>query len=108
MNSYNLSIIQGDTFYLTLTVNDISGVPINLSGYTISGLYRNSYSSTGYINLQASGVIPSGGLISLSIPAQQTLLMPIGIGVYDVRLYSNTLDFKVLGGNAYVCPTVTF
>ncbi len=109
MNSFDLNVIQGETFSLTLTVRDVDGNPLNLSDFQMSGFYRNNYSSTGFINLNASGVSLESGVISITLNGSQTSLLPLGIGVYDVKLTdNNAYSFKAIGGNAYVYPQVTF
>lgn len=108
MPGYDLNVVQGSNYYLTLIVND-NGNPLNLNNYQFSGFYRNSFSSSNPTNLNVSGLIPASGVINLYISPENTALMPVGIGVYDIKFTDHSGNsFKALFGNVYVYPQVTY
>jgi hypothetical protein len=111
MDSYDLSIYQGQTFSLSITVRDNSGVPINLNGYAISGYLKTKYSDTvklANLNVTISNAI--SGIVTLGIPATGTATLPINYAFYDIEML-NSGDgsvTKVLAGKASIFPEVTF
>jgi len=111
MDSFDLSIIQGQTFTLSVTVRDINGVPIDLSGYNISGYLKTRYSDTGKLtDLNATIANGPSGIVTLSIPATGTAALPINYAFYDVEMMNpgdGTIT-KVLAGKASVFPEITF
>lgn len=111
MDTYDLSIYQGATFSLSLTVRDSDSVAINLSNSLISGYLKTYYSNTGKLtdlNVQISNA--SSGIISMSIPASITASLPINYAFYDVEaLNTGTLvTTRVLAGKALIYPEVTY
>jgi hypothetical protein len=112
MDSYDLDIYKGATFSLSLTLNDASGIPIDLTNYNLSGYLKFKYSDSGkLVDLHPLAIIPLiSGNVSLSIPATGTSVLPVTVGVYDIELYHTglgTVD-KVLMGRARIHPEVTY
>jgi hypothetical protein len=109
MITYDLNIIQGDSFATTVPVTDVSGNPLNLNNYQMSGFYRNWFSASGITSLNPSGDGITSGLLYLNIPSTGTAALPVGIGVYDVKFTdSGNNSFRVYGGHVYVSPQVTY
>ncbi len=111
MGAYDLNIDRGTTFSLSMTLNDSNSAPIDLTNYQVSGFLKYQYSDSNILaNLNATKIDPfTSGLISLSISATGTFALPITIGKYDINIYDTSGNVtKVLYGNAYVNPQVTF
>lgn len=112
MDSYDLEIYQGATYSLTATIKDSSSVPINLSGYNISGFLKYKYSDTSYLtSLNPTKNEPyASGVITLTIPATGTANLPIAYGFYDVEIHNtgNGVVTKVLRGKASIFPEATY
>ena len=112
MQSYDLNIYKGATYSLGLTVKDTNGVPLNLSGYGISGYLKFGYSNTGRLaDLNATRSAPfSGGTVNLSIPASVTESLPCGVGFYDIEIRSSGDGSvtKILRGRAEIFPETTY
>lgn len=112
MDSYDFDIFQGSSFSLGVTLRDGDQAPINLSGYSVSGLLKFKYSDASYLtNLNATKQAPyASGYITLSIPSTGTAALPVTVGFYDVELYHNTSGTtdKVLRGKASIYPEVTY
>lgn len=111
MDTYDLSIFQGQTFSLSLTLRDINGTPINLAGYAISGYLKTKYSDSGKLtNLNVIISDAVNGVVTLNIPATGTEALPVNYAFYDIEML-NSGDgsvTKVLAGKASVFPEVTY
>jgi hypothetical protein len=109
--SYNLNITQGSEFYVRFQAKDASGDPINLSGYSMSGVVKRRYSDTGIIvSLSPSGVTPTGmtgGYFDVKLLASQTSGLPIVRGVYDIEYSQDTFADKLVKGDVYIYPEAT-
>ena len=110
MNSYDLQINQGTTFSMNMSLTDINGNPIDLTNANVSGFLKFRYGDTGILaNLSVSKIDPYiSGMVALNIAASGTQKLPITIGCYDINMYQSGIVTKVLGGNAYIYPDVTY
>ena len=103
-----ITIEQGASFNSSLTVEDVYGNPINLTGYTASSMMRKSYHSTSAIIITADVTGTSNGEITLSMTSSNTSTITAGRYVYDVIVNdgANTVT-RVVEGIATVLPSVT-
>ena len=109
-NSFDIWVQPGSTFNLTLTATNQSGTPINLSGYSVNGVIKYSFGSTGYLLNLSPTVDPTvTGQINISVPSSQTSGLPITKGVYDIEaIQSGTnYSFKVIRGYANISTEVS-
>ena len=107
MTSFNLSLCQGSDYNisLSLTNNDLSA--INLSGYNVEGYVKSSYSSsTALLNLNPLIVNAASGIISISVPAYETINLPINIAYYTINIFNESHSLNVLNGNVLIYPSV--
>jgi fibronectin type 3 domain-containing protein len=109
-DTYDIELIQGSSFSLSVTATDNNGIPIDLSGYSMTGQIKSKYSdSTILAAISPTIESPSvSGIFSIALTAAQTAALPITIAVYDVEATSpsNTVT-KLLRGYCYVAPEVT-
>lgn len=121
----DLFINQGSThaFELIIYEDDAQIQPADLSGFSVRGQVRKSFSSSAVAATFTSSIGPiqtiegigdSNGqnAISISLTAQQTALLIEHDYVYDIELYStdsNAVEtvIRVLEGKIYVNPEVT-
>jgi hypothetical protein len=111
MDTYDLQIYQGQTFALSLTLRDVTGVPLNLGGLSISGYLKTKYSDLGkLVDLNATIADAPNGVVTLGIPASGTASLPVNYAFYDVELFNPINGFvtKVLGGKAVIYPEITY
>ena len=103
-----ITIEQGATFNSTVSVEDVYGTPVNLTGYTTSSMMRKSYQSLTAITITATITGTANGEITLTIPASNTATISPGRYVYDVIVTDsiNTVT-RVVEGIATVLPSVT-
>jgi hypothetical protein len=101
---------QGTTFKVELTLDDVYGSPINLTGYTIRSQARRSYySANATINFVASITNANNGLVTLSANSAVTANVPAGKLVYDVIATdtgTGTIT-RILEGQIFVSPAAT-
>jgi len=105
----NLTIDQGTTYSVTITVNDDSGSARNLTGYTSRSQMRRSYYTSANTAFTVSVTNPANGEISITLTAAQTANIKAGRYVYDLELVnSNTTTVeRVVEGIVTVYPEVT-
>ena len=105
----NLIIDQGADYFSTVTVEGSNGLPYDLTGHTVSGKIRRSYTSTTYFSFAASVLDPTAGEINMELSHTVTASMKSGRYVYDVIITeTGTGDItRVLEGQVEVNPGVT-
>lgn len=102
---------QNETFSTSLTLNDVNGLPYNLTGFNVkSQAKRSYYSSNATMTFVATVTDANNGIISLSANSSITANVPSGKLVYDV-IITDTIGgsvTRVLEGQIFVSPAVTF
>ena len=105
----NLTIEKGADFEITVTLNDASGAPIDLTEYIPTGKMRDSYyNNQNVFSIDCSNVEPpTAGNIKLSLPYTATSMIPLGRYFYDVIITdaTNNIVKRVLEGIVIVTPT---
>ena len=111
MSSYNISLMQGDSFDLTIQIKDSGGNPFNLSGYNVRGKVKYSYGSDDYLLDLSPSIQDDGtsGYINISLSGSQTSGLPITSAFYNVERYSqfDVVVKNILNGRFTVNPSVT-
>jgi len=103
-----LHIDAGSTFSTDVTVNDGSGIPINLSNYQARAQLRKSYYSTTAIDFVVVKTDASAGILNMSISAANTANIRPGRYVYDVEIESSAnVVTRIFEGIVVVSPGVT-
>ena len=105
----NLFIDQDADFSTTVTVNDGSGSPIDLTAYTAIAQIRKSYSSSTSTSFSVTFVSPrTTGQITLSLTDVQTAALSAGRYVYDLVIIESGGDkTRVVEGIATIKPSVS-
>lgn len=105
----NLSIDQGTTYSVTISVADDTGSARNLTGYTGRAQLKRSY----YTNTNTAFTVainnPSEGEVELSLTATQTSNLKAGRYVYDLELVNtgtNAVE-RIVEGIVTIYPEVT-
>lgn len=104
-----LFIEQGTTFTTTITLDDVYGVPYDLTGVTAKGQIKKSYYSTSTTaEFTVSISSPSTGVINLTLPATVTANVSAGRYLYDVAIKdASNVVTRVLEGTVNVLPQIT-
>ena len=105
----DLTIDQGTDFSAEVVVDDTDGTTANLTGYTVAGQIRKTYSSTTSVDFTATVSDAAAGKIQIALSNTQTGAMKAGRYVYDVEITktSNSYKTRVLEGQVTVTPGVT-
>lgn len=104
----NLVVDQGSTFSAFVDLTDPDGKALNLTGYTVAGQIRKSYSSSTSIDFDCSITNAIDGTVNIQLDSTVTNGMKPGRYVYDIEITStsNTIT-RVLEGQVEVTPGVT-
>lgn len=105
----NLVINTGTDFEQVFTLASSSGnSALNLSNYTAEAkLSKHPYSST-KVGFAVTFLVPSAGILEISLTQQQTSALKEGRYVYDVVLNDGSKKTKVVEGMVFVRKGVTY
>lgn len=105
---FNLILDQYSDFSATITLADINGVPLNLTGYTAAASMKKSYYSSTSYPFTVEFFDRPQGIIKLKMTSTQTSLLEAGRYVYDVVITDVTLKkMRVAEGIVTVTEGVT-
>lgn len=113
--AYNTTIDQGADWYLTVTYEDPSGTPINITGFTAALQLRSLPSDTvAVLTLTTAngGITVTGvtGTIAIHATHTQTGAIDEGNYFYDLEIYSNgnpSITTRLVQGQIVVSAEVT-
>ncbi|MBI33139.1 MAG: hypothetical protein CMD98_04615 [Gammaproteobacteria bacterium] len=105
----NITIDQGSDFELEIDVADATGNSANLTGYTVAGQIRKSYSSSTATDLTCTFVNAAQGTVKIALTNAVTNAMKAGRYVYDVEVNHTATSVKtrIVEGQAEITPGVT-
>jgi hypothetical protein len=105
----NIIIDQGSTFQADIDVTDSAGDALNLTGYTVAGQMRKTYSSTTATNFTGQVQSATGGTVRISLSATETNALKAGRYVYDTEITKTATGevTRVIEGQVDVTPGVT-
>jgi hypothetical protein len=105
----NIIIDQGSTFQADIDVTDSAGDALNLTGYTVAGQMRKTYSSTTATNFTGQVQSVTGGTVRISLSATETNALKAGRYVYDTEITKTATGevTRVIEGQVDVTPGVT-
>ena len=105
----DISVDQGADFSAEVIVDDSDGTLANLTGYTVAGQIRKTYSSTAKVDLTCTVTNATAGEITIGLSNTVTNAMKAGRYVYDVDITktSNSYKTRVIEGQVTVNPGVT-
>lgn len=99
---------QGVTYVNQITLDDNTGAPYNLTGFTVKSQAKKSYYSVNpTIVFNATVYDANNGIIQLTANSAVTANVPAGKLVYDVVISTANTATRVLEGQIFVSPAVT-
>ena len=107
--STNLTVGQGETFKILVSVTDQLNTPINFTEVAFTGSVRETYSSEDKsADFVCEKIAPetSGSLYVSLVPASSALLTAQDY-VYDVLMVSGSITRRIIEGKFIVRPSVT-
>jgi hypothetical protein len=109
MNSYLLTLVQGQTSQLQLVATDSNGNPLNLSGYFASGYMKHRFGDNKVL-LNLNPQIDTScisGIVNVTISGSQTASLPVIEGVYNIDVFNSSgYVLQVLRGYVDVLPSI--
>lgn len=97
--NYPLLVIIGDTKTVSVTMQDGSGSPINITGRTYSAQLRPTVdSSTVLATFTCSITSASAGQMNATLSATQTAGLSAGSGIWSLRETSSGVVTTILEG----------
>jgi len=105
----DLSVDQGTDFSAEILVDDTDGTTANLTGYSVAGQIRKTYSSTTAVALTCTVQDAAAGKLTIALSNSTTNAMKAGRYVYDVEITktSSGIKTRVIEGQLTVRPGVT-
>ena len=105
----DISVDQGADFSAEVVVDDSDGTLANLTGYTVAGQIRKTYTSSTAVNFVCIVSGASTGEITISLSNTVTAAMKPGRYVYDVEITKTSTGYKtrVIEGQVTVNAGVT-
>ena len=107
--STNLTVGQGETFKILVSLTDQNETAINLTNYTFSGSIRETYSSEDSstdFGFETISPLTSGSFY-VSLPPASSSLLSSQDYVYDILLVSESVVRRIVEGKFTVRPSVT-
>ena len=104
----NLVIDQGTDFEATIDVTDQDGDAVNITGFTVAGQIRKSYTSTTSIDFVTTVSDPNAGQVTIALTDTTTATMASGRYVYDLEMLDSAgKRTRIVEGQVEVTPGVT-
>ena len=107
--STSLTVGQGETFKILVSITDQTNAPIDLTLRQFSGSVRETYSSEDVstdFNFEKITPYTSGSLY-VSLPPASSSLLSSQDYVYDILLVSESVVRRIVEGKFTVRPSVT-
>jgi hypothetical protein len=106
----NLYVDQGSDFATIVYVTTVVGTPLNLTDYTVEAFMKKSYMASTSYPITAAIEDAVAGSIKLTISGAQSLLIPAGRYLYQVRVVNTVpatdLAKRVVEGLCVITPYV--
>ena len=104
----NFYIDTGSTFGAVITVKGSDGLPLNLTGFTVTSYIRKSYASRTHIDFNATIYSVVGGQIRVSLTDENTNGVKPGRYMYDIEIESPIGErLRVSEGIIIFTPQIT-
>ena len=104
----NFYIDTGSTFGAVITVKGSDGLPLNLTGFTVSSYIRKSYASATHIDFNATIYSTTGGQVRVSLTDENTTGIKPGRYMYDIEIENSIGErLRVSEGIVIFTPQIT-
>ena len=117
--NYDILVEQGATFLLTITIKDVTGVPVDLTGQTFRGKIKKSFADVAAqanFTCTLANQLTDPGKVSISLSATDTAGIVLNTQgttrvlttmAYDIESESAGVVKRWLQGLAKISPEVT-
>lgn len=103
----NLYVDQGSDFSTEITLQNDDDTPMDLTGYSAYSQFRKSYNSTSGYDFTCSITNPTTGKILITLPGDESSVIPAGRYLYDVEIVLGNFKVRVLEGIVILSPEIT-
>jgi len=104
----NFYIDTGSTFGAVISVKGSDGLPLNLTGYSVTSYIRKSYASSAHIDFNATIYSTAGGQIRVSLTDENTTDVKPGRYMYDIEIQNSAGErLRVSEGIIIFTPQIT-
>jgi hypothetical protein len=104
----NFYIDTGSTFGAVITVKGSDGLPLNLTGFSVSSYIRKSYASATHIDFNATIYSTTAGQVRVSLTDEDTTGIKPGRYMYDIEIESSIGErLRVSEGIIIFTPQIT-
>ena len=104
---YNISIVRGTNFDVSMTLKNAQNVAINVTNYTFKAQIRRKESTGVSAEFTITKTNASAGIIKLALTKTQTQSLPKGKLKYDLVANDGTEVKQYITGTITVSDTVT-
>ena len=107
--STNLTVGQGETFKILVSLTDQNETAIDLTNYTFTGSLRETYSAENIsADFSFEKITPfDSGSFYVTLPPASSSLLTSQDYVYDILLVSESVVRRIVEGKFTVRPSVT-
>jgi hypothetical protein len=104
---HNIIIPQNTTYNLGINVSS-SGVPLDLTDYSVRSAIKKNYNDTKiFATMSLINPLNTTGSIDFEISSSITKTLPAGSYYYDILLVTGSEQTRILEGTVSVTPFVT-
>ena len=104
----NFYIDTGSTFGAVISVKGSDGLPLNLTGFSVTSYIRKSYASATHIDFNATIYSTTAGQVRISLTDENTTDVKPGRYMYDIEIENSTGErLRVSEGIIIFTPQIT-
>jgi len=106
---HHITIEQGSTFSMTMSLDEPAGTNKNLTGWSFRGqIKKSAYADSPSANFVTSNVDLPNGIFKATLSATVTAGLDVGIESYDIEMeHTDGTVVRLLQGRATIASEVT-
>lgn len=105
----DIQINQGETFVLTMTIEQPVDTPIDITSYTFASQIKRNQTDTSALDAFTFTLSdPTNGIFTMSLTDTETSALPAIVAFYDVEMTDTSANkTRILQGKANITQEVT-
>jgi len=106
---HHITIEQGSTFSMTMSLDEPAGTNKNLTGWSFRGqIKKSAYADAPSANFTMSNIDLPNGIFKATLSAATTAALDVGTEQYDIEMeYTDGTVVRLLQGRATIASGVT-
>lgn len=107
--TYDIMLNQGETFALTLTIEEPEGTPLDITSYTFEADIKQNKTDTSAIDAFTFNIDDApNGIVTMSLTDTETGALPAIVGFWDLLMTSDSaVKTRILEGRITITQQVT-